>query len=327
MKNFLTTCLILSAPTLAAFGQTRDLPTIELQPLKGAELTTRGLPSFDGIAFGPAANAEALASRLLEAAGVREPKGLTKLTATADGSKLRLQGSAHPSTCLEITPLTGDISFQTDVKGMNLEASTPGLPAGQNAVRRALQHLRATGLLPGNVREMFVQHVGGLRMAALDGSGKTTEFAKVTSVHFGRRIGGVNVSGPGSKIIVHLGEQGRLVGVTRRWMELEMQAHSAKDLLRANEVSSEVTRDLQTTHNGADHIRGGQPSLGFYDDGKGRIEPAWFTKAELSYKGEQLDALSVVPALRKSSADFVQCETAEKQPVAATVEPVSGQDD
>lgn len=327
MRHILSICIALCAPTLAAFGQDQDLPTIELRPLKGAEFTTQGLPAFDGLAFGPAAKAEILAARLLEAAAVQEPKGLVKLSASADGSRLRFQGSAHPSTCLVITPLTGDISFQTDATGMNLEANTPGLPAGEDAVRRALQHLRTTGLLPKNAREMFVRHVGGIRMAVLDDSGKTTEFAKVTTVHFGRRIGGVDVGGPGSKIIVHLGEHGRLVGVTRRWMELEMKAHPAKDLLRGAEISTEVTRDLQTTHNGADHIRGGQPTLGFYDDGKGRIEPAWFTNAELSYEGERINALSVVPALRKSSADFVQCEIAEKQPAKVSVAPLSGQDD
>jgi len=329
MKNLLTTCLVLSAPALAASETQRELPTVELQPLE-SKFEPRQLPSFDGVAFGPAAEAETLAGRLLEAAGAQEPLGLVKFSVSPDGSKLRFQGALHTSTCLVITPRTGDISFQTDVEGMDLEQDTPGLPTGADAVDRALQHLAATDLLPANQSELFVQHVGGIRMGALDESGETTEYTKLTSVHFGRRIAGIPVGGPGSKIIVHLGEYGRLVGVTRRWTELEVRVHAPEELLGAAEVPVRVASDLQSTFCSAERIRGRQPALGFYDDGKGRIEPAWFTEAELTYEGEAQFALSIVPALRTSTADFLQGETPYRAPVdaaeaAATQD--SGQDD
>ncbi len=327
MKNLILTGALICASTLPAFGQEAGLPILELTAPQSAKAQAAGLPSFRGIAFKASSSPESLASQLLEAAAVREAGSLVKFTPSSDGSKLRYQGVMHPSTCLEINTLTGDISFQTDVKDMNAEASTPGLPSGTTAVRRALQHLRSTGLLPDNKRELFVQHVGGLRMASLNEAGQTREFAKVTTVHFGRRINGVNVGGPGSKIIVQLGEHGRLVGVSRRWMELKMEAHSSKDVLRDTEVGAAISLDLMSTHNTAKAIRAAQPSLGFYDDGAGRIEPAWFTQAQLEYADETIDAISVVSALRKSSADFVQCEPALVAPQEAEVEPISGQDD
>ena len=326
MKNLIQTCALLSLTALTG-AQDTQVPTIELAQDPSSSDSSLVLPAFNGIA--KVRDAKDVTVRILELSGSRENTRSLSLFPLAGSDKLRFEGRFDRSIVMQFTPSTGDISFQADAAGMDELADTPGLPFGQNAVQTALQHLALLELMPENPSELVVRHIGGVRLAQVEDGVPTREFNKVTSVHFGRRIGGVEVSGPGSKMIVQLGENGRLVGLTRRWSELEMVASSKRDMVPAGAVPAQVSLDLQKTHDKAMKINASQPRLGFFDDGKGRIEPAWFTTAKVSYdplvhefaqSGEAINALSVISALRKSTADFVQQDRAQEAPTEAPEE-------
>lgn len=330
MKNTILTLIALSlASTATAQDLTVDAVRLEAQPAA----TTLRLPAFEGIRS--EASGQELATRLVAWSGSEEPLLGIRLQPQMKGTKLSFQGRYDTSIAFQFEPTTGDLSFQVDPAGIDELADTPGLPTGQDAVRRALQHLQGLDLLPKDPRQLVVRHIGGERMAHFDGE-TTQDFAKVTMVHFGRRLGGFEVGGPGSKIVVGLGENGRLVSLVRRWQELDLVQGSAERMLPSEKVGPMTQQDLARTHEKAMKIEAGTPELGFYDDGKGRIEPAWFTQAKVSHdpevhafaqSGEVLDALSVVPALEGSLLDTYQQRRAEVLPQAPTAGGTSSDDE
>lgn len=330
MKNTILTLIALSlASTATAQDLTVDAVRLEAQPAA----TTLRLPAFEGIRS--EASGQELATRLVAWSGSEEPLLGIRLQPQMKGTKLSFQGRYDTSIAFQFEPTTGDLSFQVDPAGIDELADTPGLPTGQDAVRRALQHLQGLDLLPKDPRQLVVRHIGGERMAHFDGE-TTQDFAKVTMVHFGRRLGGFEVGGPGSKIVVGLGENGRLVSLVRRWQELDLVQGSAERMLPAEKVGPLTQQDLARAHEKAMKIEAGTPELGFYDDGKGRIEPAWFTQAKVSHdpevhafaqSGEVLDALSVVPALEGSLLDTYQQRRAEVLPQAPTAGGTSSDDE
>jgi hypothetical protein len=337
MKNF----ILLAALAVPAVAQTagRDLPTVNFagQPVSGPQ-TAKVTLSFKGIPSAAAADMQQTARRLFAATSSLEQLDNVKLVSTLSGGKHRFNGVADPSAFVEINSTTGDISFSKGFGGYDAEGDTPNLPVGPDAVRRALKHLGDLDLLPGNPDEVVVEHVGGLRMGAIDEQGSTREYDKLTTVHFGRRLGGIPVGGPGSKITVQLGKGGELVGLHRRWNELTPVRHAAGDFVKLEEASGRVSEQLASEWNRAENIQAGRPEFGFFDDGKGTVEPAWFTQATLNYDAElhtfakdgeaAPTALCVTPALRVSKADFAQQDRADAQPTRAKdAEKVQSTDD
>lgn len=239
---------------------------------------------------------------------------------------------ADPGGHFRVDKTTGDFSFH---KGMNdyiNDRSTSGLPTKDNAPEVARKHLEALGLLPAVKDQMVVRHVGGLKQVDVKDGKPTAELDKLVTVHFGRQIDGIDVGGPGSKIVVELGANGELVGLQRRWIELTEEKKTDADQKGPSEVVNEVRAKIRGEASKAKKAEVSTPDFGYYDDGKGNIEPAYFFDAELEYDGTDAEGKpalqkekyhGVVPALKGSKADFVQLEKAARPPgraPAATAE-------
>lgn len=255
------------------------------------------------------------------------------LIPNADGTKLGFVDSEDPSAFVTVDQRTGDLSFCRGMQGFDASGHTENLPRGENAVRSAIEHLERLGLMPTKRDEMVVQHIGGLRMSERSEDGTTADFDKLTTVHFGRTIDGMPVGGPGSKITVHLGANGDLVGMQRRWIETEAQAHTDEEFFSRNESVASVESHLRSEWSRAMKVTSAAPQLGLFDDGRGTIEPAFFFRAELEYdtelhefaKGDYTNEyLGILPALRTSRAQF---EQQVKAPVQAQQAPAQAQID
>ena len=269
--------------------------------------------------------------------GLAAPMDLN-LTPSSDGSQLSFIDAEDPSAFVSVNPTTGDISFCRGMRGFEVAGNTENLPQGEDAVRSALDHLERLNLMPANRSELVVQHIGGLRMSERSEDGTTADFDKLVTVHFGREIDGLAVGGPGSKITMHLGANGELVGMQRRWIELEANAHSDEEFLSRNETVGSVEGHLRNEWSRAMNVNSGRPQIGLFDDGHGTIEPAFFFQAELEYdatihefaKGEYTNQyLGIVPALRQSRARFDQQAKAPVQAKhsAGAMSPINPQDD
>ncbi|MFT7484932.1 MAG: hypothetical protein ACI9F9_000778 [Candidatus Paceibacteria bacterium] len=254
---------------------------------------------------------------------------------SSDGQRLEYVDAADPSSFVMVGLATGDISFCRGMQGFEVLGNTPNLPKGEEATRLALDHLQRLGLLPLNRAEMNVQHIGGLRMAQRNEDGTNQDFDKLTTVHFGRTLDGLPVGGPGSKITVHLGANGELVGMQRRWIELRSSSNAESEFLSAGEALQGVESHLREEWSRAETVRSESPQPGFYDDGHGRIEPALFFRAELGYDEEihefargdyTKDYLGVISALRNSEARFDQQAKAAISPTDADPQQLPGPD-
>lgn len=222
---------------------------------------------------------------------------------SADGRFLWLSDNAQLSM-LEIDQLTGAIIFNGKEARDGALQTTPNLPDSKVAPQRARQHLKALKLLPSNVKDMVVAHVGGESMAVVDEKGVTTTYEKLRVVRFGREIDGIPVQGPGSRIIVSLGKGGQLAGLIWDWAELQSASRIQE---RAKTISRKEARDtmlkrIAAVSDEAKEVMVTQVKLVFFDDDQGVIEPAYHVQALRTY--EIPDADTKTPVIMEVPYDF-----------------------
>lgn len=253
-------------------------------------------------------------------------KKLSPIKLETSGRQLFFLDKQDAARHFTIDTDTGDISFHKGMRGYTDLKPVAGLPKGEdNAVKQAKAILSELKLMPENEREMVVRHVGGLKLVERSEDGKTTEVDKLVTVHFGRKLDGIDVGGPGSKIVVSMGRNGELVALTRRWTEVRKEAKSTKQFYSKPVVEQNLKARLSKELVKARSIQLAAPEVGYYDDGKGNIEPAYFFTADLEYeapeKGEQIKEkyFGALPALSDSRADFVQMEKSKKAPTLMDV--------
>ncbi len=232
-------------------------------------------------------------------------------------------GKNDPSSHFRIAKSTGDFSFNKGMKGYYNDQATPNLPGKEKAIELAKKHLTELGLMPANQEEVVLRHVGGLRQVDISEDGKVAERDKLVTVHFGRQIDGIDVGGPGSKIVVELGADGELVSLTKRWIEVAEEQKNERDFGPPADITQKLKDKLRNEGAKAKKIDVDVPDFGYFDDGEGNIEPAYFFNAELTYDLEDEGGQKrqhkekyhgVVPALKSSKAKFDQLEKAKGPP-------------
>jgi|GEM_PF-907508 len=339
-SSIATIALIASLMVIGYEAQAEENTPVTLLPaLNGPEITIASMEIQSPIeagatktirmarGFAGEAQARDLAAKLFETC--EQPQEVV-FKSDMDGSKLIYVGAPDASAYFQIDTLTGDFSFSKGLAAYDGEGNTPGLPKRAAAVRLALRHLEALDLLPADKNQLYVQHVGGMRQAVVREDGSTDDFDKLVTVSFGRKIDGVEVSGPGSKIVVHLGIFGELVGLHRRWIEGEAVTLDETAFVSTGEALRRVADHLVNEWSEAQRVDAATPGVGYFDDGNGLIEPAYFFTAKLSYdptihdfariEGYTNTYLGVVPALQAPKAKFRQLEPALLQPATAPAE-------
>ncbi len=266
------------------------------------------------------ADAKAFAEKLFRTKGRAE-----LVTLKDDGSNHMIFVSKDdPAAHFRIDKTTGDFSWGKGMKPYMNDGATQGLPGSDAAADVAKRHLTELGLMPADQTQLVVRHVGGVRQQDLGQDGKpTAEHDKLVTVYFGRKIDGIDVGGPGSHIIVDLGANGELVNVSRRWSELNEEKKTDADLETQGDVVNKMKAKLQRDGANAKTIDSSEPQFGYFDDGKGNVEPAYFYIADVTYdsadpKGAVTQIKEkhhgAVAALKGSKADFEQLEKAKSQP-------------
>ncbi|NEX22920.1 hypothetical protein G3480_21890 [Thiorhodococcus mannitoliphagus] len=316
--------VLLTLPAMAVDAKGEIAPEItmtrgslELAETLGVNRIFRSEKGFPGFTA-----AKDVAKSLWRASGL---KADLELKYNESGSALTATLKEDPSAYFRMDTRTGDFSFSKGLAKYSDPSDTKGLPGKNEAIDLALAHLERLGLMPKDGNQLVVQAVGGVGMSAQDEKGNLRDFEKLTSVHFGRQIDGIDVGGPGSKIVVHLGQDGELVGLHKRWIELQsMSKVSRESFLQEAEIKERALKHLQTEWNKASKIVTALPEPGYFDDGKGHIEPVYFVQAQIQHvqeggarDGENQDPapyLGVIPALRYSVADLRQLAPATKAP-------------
>lgn len=193
---------------------------------------------------------------------------------------------------LEFDHKAGALMFRNTTLEDGELRTTPNLPDRRKAPAQAKAHLKALKLLPDRFEEMVVEHIGGEAMGELNRDGTTTIYDKLRTVRFGRRVNGLPVRGPGSRIVVQLGEDGQLASLVRVWSQIRSESPrksvTPETFNSKSEVRNMITKRTQAVAEEARGIEIRQIELVLFDDEQGVIEPAYYVVAARIYDTEDI---------------------------------------
>lgn len=207
--------------------------------------------------------------------------------------------SSDPSEYYEVSEGQGRFSFSKSLSRY-MGNYKPSLPDPKAAQQLAMNFLKENKLMAESQDEMQLIHSGGLR--ADDENGNVID--KMITLTYGRVIGGVPVIGSGSKIVVHIGEKGEVMGVIRNW-----KAYTTKRELGAKEVktAAEMEREFQAlviTQFGKEAKAEIKRSyMVYFDNGGKYLQPVMAYETTVNVmnaagQSQQLPYLGIIEAMR-----------------------------
>lgn len=201
---------------------------------------------------------------------------------------------------------TQNFSFnkRRSVQGVN---ERPQLPPRDKAVGLAEAFLGKNDLLPKNMNELKLVHLGGLRSSTVVG-GKTMGpiVDELITVTYGRRIDSLPVIGPGSKIILQVGDRGEVVGLVRRWRELgTREAVKPEETISQQQAEELAKRQIRSEYGEGASYRILGTGKAYYDSNGKILQPVYVfeTSINLQSKDERVKPFSylcVIPMLKHS---------------------------
>jgi len=224
-----------------------------------------------------------------------------------------LRNEEDPSALFEMDTRSGSFIYNGGLKEYKKDGSTPNLITGKEAESIALKHLDKLRLMP-NKQELKLVNIGGLNMAVLKSDGSTEVYNKLVTVRYDRILSGLNVMGA-SRIIVHMGTDGKLAGLIFNWGEVvDIKKFEPAELLTEKEIKEILESRLREAAKDAEKIIVQKVDLVLYDDGRGQIEPAYHVQANLFYKAYDIPYDYYIPILKKPLAFYPYMETYDIKP-------------
>lgn len=223
-----------------------------------------------------------------------------------------------PSASFEVDRLTGNFLFNGGLKKYRRDESTRDLPSEGDAVEISQRWLQEIGLAP-YADELKIAHVGGLNMSASDGKTGSVIYEKLKTVRFSRVLDGLPVAGD-ARIIMQLGESGKLAGMIYQWPEIgEVQKLGSRELLPAEKLQSQARDKIESVAKKALSAQLKAVDLVLYDDGLGVMEPAYHVVVERYFDYGDKEPTMIpfdfyVPTTIEPQAFYPYMEVAELAP-------------
>ncbi len=154
------------------------------------------------------------------------------------------QDKLDPTSFINFDARTGDILFQNQFKRfMSLPAVQ--LPDKIQAESLARSFIKDVELMPADFEAngKLLAAIGLFSQECKDGN-YGLKIQKALTLHFGREIDGIPVEGPGSKMIVQLGNQGRVLTFIKKWNDIAPAFEIHPDALRRVQVSKLERSDV-----------------------------------------------------------------------------------
>lgn len=195
---------------------------------------------------------------------------------------------------------SGRLSLTKSLKEY-LGEQVPELPEPEAAQRIATEFLRKSRLAPKNDAELKTIHAGGLRMTSVKEGKGGPIIDKLRTVVFGRLLDGVPVHGSGSKIVVHVGNHGDVVGIDRRWREVAAARTVGREEWKdPRQTGEEIRKLLATEWNEAKEIAVSRVEALYYDRDGRYIQPAYVFEATITEGDSRYQYLGAIPALKRA---------------------------
>jgi hypothetical protein len=216
---------------------------------------------------------------------------------------VRYVSARDPNTTFEHNVVTGDVGFNRNFSRY-LGSFVPKLPGTDEALKYSSAFLEQNKLLPANPEELKIAHVGGLRTTSTLSTGRAGPVVdKLVTITYSRELNGVPVIGAGSKLVVNIGDSGEVIGVTRRWRELDKPVRlSSSEILSEKEALELSNRQILSEFGANSRVEVLQTQVAYFDNNGETIQPvfAFQTKVQLAdQKLPPVEYISVIPAMRK----------------------------
>ena len=170
---------------------------------------------------------------------------------------------------------------------------TPQLPDDKEAARIANNFLSKNKLMPADQQQVHLVHSGGLRGQAA--KSLTTKDVYRT-LNFSRVLDSLPVIGPGSRIIVHVGDKGEITGATYRWREVESvkgQRLKKAEVKSEEEARREAQKIIASEFGANTEITINKIYSAYFDQGVNYIQPIYAIEANAVIVGEDNNKLSI----------------------------------
>ena len=183
----------------------------------------------------------------------------------------------------------------------------PQLPDPQQSVDLAEQFLRSNDIAPRDWSQLKIVHLGGLRSTSvIEGKRAGAVIDELRTANFGRVVDGIPVIGPGSKIIVNIGDKGEIMGVIRRWRELNYATKATvrpEEIVTLQEAEEMARRQIITEYGEGTSYRILASGKRYYDNNGNLLQPVYAFEVTITLRDQKVrpfDYLCVIPMLRHS---------------------------
>jgi hypothetical protein len=185
--------------------------------------------------------------------------------------------------------------------------NAPELPGKDEALRLAEEFLSKNGLSPRNKSEMTMVHFGGVRAeAVIDGKKAGPIIDKLLTVTYGRRVDDVPVIGPGSKVVVNIGNKGEVMGAIYRWRELNAGSKKQvqpEEMISQQEAEEQAKRQIITEYGEGTSYKILGSGRGYYDNNGKILQPVYTFEVGITMRDQKVrpfNYLCVIQTLRNS---------------------------
>lgn len=211
---------------------------------------------------------------------------------------------ADVNTTLEQDLNNGNIAFSKLTQAY-LGDLKPQLPSGQDAVRIGEKFLKEKGLFPKNAGELKLVHTGGVRAQTAKGP----IIDKMVTLTYARVVDSMQVIGAGSKIVVNIGDKGDVVGLIRRWRELNTGGRKevkAEEMISQEEATALAKRQIAQEFGEKAGYDFKEIRKSYYDNNGGILQPVYVFETVVTLRSQDkiqippVSYLCVIPLLKQS---------------------------
>lgn len=217
---------------------------------------------------------------------------------------VRYVSSKDVNTTFEHNLATGDIRFHRNFTRY-MGDFEPKLPSQEEALKFAEVFLEENKLLPTNSAELKIAHIGGLRASSVIDGQAGPIINKLITLYYSRDINGLPVIGPGSKMVLDIGEDGEILSLTRHWRELSTKARQIRptEMYSLDEAQRLSTLQISKEFGEKATFESIESQIAYFDNNGRLLQPVYAFQVKISLPDQQaqaFDYVSVIPVLRKS---------------------------
>lgn len=208
------------------------------------------------------------------------------------------------NTTLEQDLNNGNIAFSKLTQAY-LGDLKPQLPSARDATSIGEKFLKDKGLFPKDPGELKLVHTGGVRAQTAKGP----VIDKLVTLTYARVVDSMQVIGAGSKIVVNIGDKGEVVGLIRRWRELNKGARKEvkpEEMITREEATALAKRQIAQEFGEKTGYDFKEIRKSYYDNNGGILQPVYVFETVITLRSPDKTQippapyLCVIPLLKQS---------------------------